>query len=299
MHPVLVIGSSNTDMVVRVPQLPAPGETVLGGEFFTFAGGKGANQAVAAARAGANVQFLGAIGDDNLGIAARDALDAEGIDTRDLISVSGTASGVALIFVSDAGENSIAVASGANASVSAEQIAEWSNTVSAAGILLMQLETPIAAVAAAAAMAAKAGIRAVLNPAPAANLDDELLANLYCITPNAGEASSLTGIDVVCSETAATAAARLIQRGVDTAVVTLGPNGALVADGSEIVHVAAPRVSVVDTTGAGDTFNGVLVAMLNGGADLTSAARIAVQAASLSVQRPGAIPSIPRQEEYA
>lgn len=299
MQPVLVIGSSNTDMVIRVPELPAPGETVLGGEFSSFAGGKGANQAVAAARAGADVRFLGAVGDDNLGIAARKALDAEGIDTQDLISVSGTASGVALIFVNDAGENSIAVASGANASVSAERIAEVSETVSGAGILLMQLETPMDAIAAAARIAKKAGVRAILNPAPAADLADELLANLYCVTPNAVEASALTGIQVQGVDSAIVAAGVLIERGVDTAIITLGGDGALVADGAEVAHIPAPPVSVVDTTGAGDTFNGVLAAMLNVGEDMAGAARIAVQAASLSVQRHGAIPAIPNREEYA
>lgn len=299
MQPVLVIGSSNTDMVVRVPELPAPGETVLGGEFSSFAGGKGANQAVAAARAGADVSFLGAVGDDDLGVAARNALDVEGIDTQNLISVSGTASGVALIFVNDAGENSIAVASGANASVSADRIAEASNTISGAGILLMQLETPMDTIAAAAKIATQAGVRAILNPAPAADLADELLADLYCVTPNAIEASALTGIEVHDVDSAIGAAGVLIERGVNTAIITLGGDGALVADGADVAHIPAPPVPVVDTTGAGDTFNGVLAAMLNAGEDLAGAARIAVQAASLSVQRHGAIPAIPNREEYA
>ncbi|MEL7187647.1 MAG: ribokinase, partial [Pseudomonadota bacterium] len=267
MPPVLVIGSSNTDMVIRVPTLPAPGETVLGGEFQSFAGGKGANQAVAAARAGASVEFLGAVGDDDLGIAARAVLENEGIGTQYLDSVADTASGVALIFVNDAGENCIGVASGANACVTTDQIAQNSDAISSAGILLMQLETPMDAIAAAARAAAEANVRAILNPAPAAALDDALFATLFCITPNAGEATALTGIDVQCADSAATAATRLIERGVDCAVITLGGDGALVADDSGITHIEAPAVPVTDTTGAGDTFNGVLAAMLNDGED--------------------------------
>lgn len=298
MRPVLVIGSSNTDMVIRVPQLPAPGETVLGGEFNSFAGGKGANQAVAAARAGAKVQLLGAVGDDDLGVAARKALTAEGIGTENLNSVSGTPSGVALIFVDDTGENSIAVASGANACVSAQQISANKAVISAAGIVLMQLETPIDAIVAAATTAANANVRTILNPAPAAALDDELVASLYCITPNAGEASALTGIDVQDPESAIVAAEKLLDRGVDSAVVTLGGKGAIVADAAGSTHIPAPAVAVVDTTGAGDTFNGVMAAMLNDGHDLVAAVRIAVSAASLSVQKAGAIASIPAREHY-
>ena len=298
MKPVLVIGSSNTDMVIRVPQLPSPGETVLGAEFQSFAGGKGANQAVAAARAGAPVEFFGAVGDDDLGSAARAVLDSEGIGTENLDTIVGTASGVALIFVSEAGENSIGVASGANACVSVEYVDRRESAIASAGIVLMQLETPMETISAAARTARKANVRTILNPAPAADLDDELLANLYCVTPNAVEASALTGIEVRDKDSAKAAAGALIERGADTAVITLGADGALVMDGSGATHVAAPSVPVVDTTGAGDTFNGVLAAVLNSGADLTAAVRVAVDAASISVQRAGAIPGIPRRDEY-
>lgn len=298
MQPVLVIGSSNTDMVIRVPELPAPGETVLGGEFQSFAGGKGANQAVAAARAGMPVEFFGAVGDDDLGVAARTVLENEGIGTDNVATVTATASGVALIFVSEAGENSIGVASGANACVSPDDIARKGDAIANAGIVLMQLETPMETITAAAKAAREASVRAVLNPAPAAELDDELLEYLYCVTPNAIEATALTGIEVSDVESATAAATVLINRGIDTAIITLGVGGALVMDGTSATHIPAPSVPVVDTTAAGDTFNGVLAAMLNSGKELQNAAGIAVAAASLSVQRRGAIAGIPNRDEY-
>ncbi len=294
MRPVVVIGSSNTDLVMQVPELPAPGQTLMGSGFRQFHGGKGANQAVAARRAGSEVIFVGAFGNDRMGVAAIQALTDEGVDTHAVYTVSGTPSGVALIFVNEAGENCIGVAPGANNKLDEATITDAADEISSAGIVLAQLETPLATISHAMAIARAAGVITMLNPAPAAELPDALLANLDWITPNAGEAVLLTGCDAP-----AAAAAELLGRGVRNVAITLGADGAMLVndDGCEVFEAAT--VDVVDTTGAGDTFNGVLAAALNEGLDSAAAIQLAVRAASLSVQRPGAIASIPRREEYA
>lgn len=287
MKNILVIGSSNTDMVVRVGGLPLPGETVLGDQFQIFAGGKGANQAVAAQRAGATVRFLGAVGSDDFGKAAIDALVDEGIDTDAVQVIGGVPSGVALILVDQNGENCIAVAPGANAHITPEVVHEYGHIFPDVGFLLVQLEMPMDAVEKAIALAAENDVKVILNPAPAASLSDTLLKNLFCITPNASELKTLTGKDVRNAKTAAAAASVLLQRGVQNVVVTLGEAGALICNSDGTHHEKAVAVQVVDTTGAGDTFNGVFTAKLAAGKSLRDALRLAVAAATLSVQYAG------------
>ena len=287
MKNILVIGSSNTDMVVRVGGLPLPGETVLGDQFQIFAGGKGANQAVAAQRAGATVRFLGAVGSDDFGKAAIDALVDEGIDTDAVQVIGGVPSGVALILVDQNGENCIAVAPGANAHITPEVVHEYGHIFPDVGFLLVQLEMPMDAVEKAIALAAENDVKVILNPAPAASLSDTLLKNLFCITPNASELKTLTGKDVRNAKTAAAAASVLLKRGVQNVVVTLGEAGALICNSDGTHHEKAVAVQVVDTTGAGDTFNGVFTAKLAAGKSLRDALRLAVAAASLSVQYAG------------
>ena len=287
MKNILVIGSSNTDMVVRVGGLPLPGETVLGDQFQIFAGGKGANQAVAAQRAGATVRFLGAVGSDDFGKAAIDALVDEGIDTDAVQVIGGVPSGVALILVDQNGENCIAVAPGANAHITPEVVLEYGHIFRDVGFLLVQLEMPMDAVEKAIALAAENDVKVILNPAPAASLSDTLLKNLFCITPNASELKTLTGKDVRNAKTAAAAASVLLQRGVQNVVVTLGEAGALICNSDGTHHEKAVAVQVVDTTGAGDTFNGVFTAKLAAGKSLRDALRLAVAAATLSVQYAG------------
>ena len=298
MKPILIAGSSNTDMVIQVRDLPLPGQTVLGDNFRTFAGGKGANQAVAARRAGGNVALLAAVGNDDFGKAALETYETEGIDTSLIRIVDGTPSGVAMIFVNDAGENCISVAPGANTSLTPDIIRHNEAAIAAASMLLLQLETPLDAVVEAIDIAAQHGTRCVLNPAPAAQLSDQTLAQLYCITPNETEAEILTGIQVIDEQSATAAAGLLLQRGVENVVITMGGNGALVCNSDGVHHQKAKSVAVVDTTGAGDTFNGVLVALLAEGKSLKEAVRVAVKAATLSVGTAGAIASIPRREDF-
>ncbi len=287
MKDILVIGSSNTDMVVTVDELPHPGQTVLGDNFQVFAGGKGANQAIAAQRAGANVRFLTAVGNDDFGKAAIDALVAAGIETDAVHVVSEVPSGVALILVDRNGENCIAVAPGANAHITPELLDDYDHIFSDVGFLLIQLETPLDAVEKALALARKNNMKVILNPAPAATLPKALLENLFCITPNQTELEVLTGMEVRNVPNAADAASNLLQRGVQNVVVTLGENGALICNSDGTHHEQAEAVKVVDTTGAGDTFNGVFAAMLAEGKNQRDATQFAVQAATLSVQYAG------------
>jgi len=285
-------------MVIRVPDLPLPGQTVMGDDFQTFAGGKGANQAVAARRAGGDVSFLAAIGNDEFGKTANGIYESEGIDTSLILLVDDMSSGVAMIFVSDAGENYISVAPGANDALTSEVIRRHEIAISKADILLLQLESPLDAVIEAVNIASRHQTRCVLNPAPAAEIPDETLAQLYCISPNESEAELLTGIAVVDERSAAVAAERLLQRGVENVVITLGGNGALLCNLDGTHHQNAPSVPVVDSTAAGDTFNGVLVTLLAEGRPIKDAVRLAVTAASLSVQTAGAIASIPRRQAF-
>ncbi len=285
---ILVIGSSNTDMVIRVRDLPLPGQTVVGDEFQVFGGGKGANQAIAAQRAGGNVRFLAAVGNDDFGKAAIEVFNGEGIDTRSIQIIEDVPSGVAMIFVNDDGENCIGIAPGANARLTSEIVSEQRPLFGDVDLLLIQLETPIESVEKAVSLATERGVRVVLNPAPAEPLSDDLLRQLFCITPNETEAETLTGIAVVDEQSAAAAAAELLQRGVQNVIITMGENGALLCNADGTHHQPAETVTVVDTTGAGDTFNGLFVAMLADDRSLHDAIKLAVEAATRSVQSAGA-----------
>ncbi len=294
---VVVVGSSNTDMIVRVPKLPRPGETVLGGRFARAAGGKGANQAVAAARASASVSLVACVGDDDLGRAARAGFEAEGVDTGALVVDEAHASGVALIFVAEGGENSIAVASGANAALTPAHVEAARALIEGAAVLLLQLETPLETVEAAARIASEAGVRVVLDPAPARELPDALLACVSILTPNAPEASQLTGIDVHDVESAERAARQLCARGAGSACVTLGPSGVVWVRAEEVLRIEGHGVDAVDTTGAGDVFSGCLAAALARGLTDEAALHFANAGAAISVTREGAQPSAPRLRE--
>jgi len=297
---IVVIGSANTDLVVRVASLPRPGETVLGGAFSKVGGGKGANQAVAAARAGGQVAFVARVGDDDLGEAAITSYEAEGIDTQQVTQSPGTASGVALILIDAAGENAIAVASGANSSLSPADIDAATAVIHAADIVLVQLEIPLDAVQRAVDLAAAAGRRVILNPAPAQPLSDELLARLAVLTPNETEAALLTGIEVHDVESAREAANCLLARGVPAVIITLGSRGCVVAQANDTAaptHLPSHPVAAIDTVAAGDVFNGALAVALAEGRRLLDAAAFASSAAAIAVTRPGAQSSAPHRAE--
>jgi ribokinase len=294
---IVVIGSSNTDMIIRLDHIPKPGETILGGEFLTAAGGKGANQAVAAARAGGEVTFVARVGQDMFGEKAMAGFVQDGIHVEYVIHDSAAASGVALIFVAKDGENSIAVAGGANDRLSPADVKKAGQDISGASVVLMQLETPLETVQAAAELAARAGVMVILNPAPARVLPDELLKLVSILTPNESEAELLTGISVIDEATAASAADKLRALGVETVILTLGSRGAFVATDSIQQIVPGFQVKAVDTTAAGDVFNGALAVALGEGEPLLEAARFANAAAAISVTRLGAQPSAPDRRE--
>jgi ribokinase len=298
MTSLVVLGSANLDLVVRQPRLPQPGETMFGTSFATVAGGKGLNQAIAAARAGADVAFLGAVGRDAFGAQLREALRADGVATDGLIDVDG-ATGTAHIAVMDDGENSIVIVPGANAAVTRLDD-EARTAVTGARYLVAQLERPLTVVAEAFALAREAGVRTVLTPAPVQALDPALLADTDILVPNSGEARALAGVDDDRAAAAALSLAVGVSAGTPAGIVvmTRGPHGATVARGGEIVADVAPRVvDAVDTTGAGDTFVGVLVARLSLGDTQERALRAATVAASLAVTRPGASTSMPHWAE--
>ena len=294
---ILVVGSLNTDMIVRLDRLPGQGETMIGGRFSTAAGGKGANQAVGAARAGGRVTFVGRIGSDELGRSALANLRRDGVDVRYVVRDLDAPSGVAFIFVARGGENSIAVASGANDRLSSADVGRASPAFRQSDVLLVQLETPLAAVARAIALAFGAGARVILNPAPARPLSSRLLRCVSILTPNEHEAELLTGIKVNDESGAARAAEALLRRGVGAVIVTLGARGAFVADSSSRKLVRGFKVKAVDTTAAGDIFNGALAVALAENRELPDAVRFAQAAAAISVTRPGAQPSAPLRAE--
>ncbi|MGH4027606.1 ribokinase [Actinomycetota bacterium Odt1-20B] len=288
---IAVLGSTNMDLVAYVARAPERGETVTGREFRTLPGGKGANQAVAAARAGATVSMIGAVGDDPHGVRLRAALDQSGVETDSLRTTTDAPTGTAHIVVDDEGGNAIVVIPGANGTVTALAPGD-EGLIAAAGTLLLQLEIPVEGVLAAAEAARRHGVRTVLTPSPAQPLPPELLAAVDLLVPNEHEAAALTGI------TEPRAAAQALLSQVPEVVVTLGARGSLyAARGAEPVVVAAPQVTAVDSTGAGDTFVGTLAVALGEGRPVPEALAWASTAASLSVRRPGAASSIPYRAE--
>jgi ribokinase len=284
-------------MIIRVPRIPRPGETVLGGALAMAGGGKGANQAVAAARAGGRVSFVARVGDDVFGDRALADLGAAGIDTGFVFRTPGMASGIALISVDDRGENSIAVASGANSVLSAADIERAAEAFASADILLLQLESPLETVEAAVGEATKRGVPVILNPAPARPLDDDLLRLIAILTPNESEAEVLTGIAAADEGGAMRAAARLRERGPRAVVITLGERGVYASAPEFEGPIPASSVRPVDSTAAGDVFNGALAVALAESKPLTAALRFAQAAAAISVTRLGAQPSAPTRAE--
>jgi ribokinase len=294
---IVVIGSSNTDMVVKAARLPAPGETILGGKFLMNPGGKGANQAVAAARLGGNVTFIGKTGEDIFGNHARTVLEKENINTKYLSGDRDNPSGIALITVNDKGENCIVVASGSNSCLSKTDIDLAREELVSSSIILMQLEIPLETVIHAAEIGFNAGKKVILNPAPACSLPDELFGKLFMITPNETEAEMLTGIRINSINTAEKAAGQLLSKGTGIVIITMGSSGALFAVKGKTLLVPAEKVKVMDTTAAGDVFNGALAVAISEGTGIEKAVAFANRAAALSVTRLGAQASAPYRRE--
>ena len=297
LNRIAVIGSSNTDMVIKTSKLPVPGETILGGNFFMNPGGKGANQAVAAARLGGKVTFIAKTGDDVFGSQARQIFETENINTDYLVTDPDHPSGVALITVDAKGENCIVVAPGSNSYLSKDDIDQASEELLRSDIVLLQLEIPLDTVAYAANMAFDAGKKVILNPAPAAQVSDELLSKLYMITPNETEAEVISGIPVKDTSSATLAAQNLFDRGVKVVIITLGSKGALLYADGKAMLIPSPKVDAIDTTAAGDVFNGAIAVGLSEGLELEKAVEFACKAAAISVTRMGAQASAPYWQE--
>lgn len=294
---IVVIGSCNTDMVVKANRLPVPGETILGGTFYMNPGGKGANQAIAAARLGANVTFVSKIGYDLFGLQALEIYKSERINTEFVFTDQRRPSGVALISVDSFGENCIIVASGANLSLSPEDIDMAKDRILEADIVLMQLEVPLETVEYATNLAYQYGKKVILNPAPASSLHNDFLKKVYAILPNRIETEMLSGIKVKDVKSAHKAAQAISDKGIENVVITLGKEGAYVKEGEKYIMRPAREVETIDTTGAGDVFCGALSVYLSEGHSLTESVEFANAAAAIAVTRIGAQSAIPYRTE--
>lgn len=294
---ILVVGSSNTDMVIQADKFPLPGETILGGTFFMFPGGKGANQAVAAARLKGNVTFIAKVGNDIFGKQAVQQFLNEGINTNFIITDPDYPSGVALITVDKKGENTIVVAPGANGALTASDVQKAEKEFAQADLVLLQLEIPIDTVLQVATLATQHKKKIILNPAPARPLPDDLLRKLFIITPNESEAEALLGSKISDRTSLQTAARTLYDKGVTNVVITLGAEGAYVYNAEGGRHLAAAKVETVDTTAAGDVFNGALAVAISENKMLDEAVAFANRAAAISVTRMGAQASAPYRHE--
>ncbi|AWA36760.1 TPA: ribokinase [Klebsiella pneumoniae] len=294
---LVVLGSINADHILNLDAFPTPGETVTGHHYQVAFGGKGANQAVAAGRSGADIAFIACTGDDDIGERIRRQLASDKIDVAPVRAVAGEATGVALIFVNAEGENVIGIHAGANAALSVSQVEAEKERIASAQALLMQLESPLESVIAAAKIAHHHHTTVVLNPAPARELPDELLALVDIITPNETEAEKLTGIRVESDEDAAKAANVLHAKGIGTVMITLGSRGVWLSAEGESRRIPGFRVQAIDTIAAGDTFNGALVTALLEGTALPEAICFAHAAAAIAVTRKGAQPSVPWRTE--
>jgi ribokinase len=295
---IIVIGSANTDMVVKAKSLPLPGETLMGGTFFMNAGGKGANQAVAAARLGGHVTLVTKVGNDIFGKQTIDGLRKENINTDYIFTDSSAPSGTAIIMVNEEGENCIVVAPGANANLLPADMEKVKN-ITEAEIILMQLEIPMETIEVVAKNAKAKQQKVIINPAPAQVLSNELLNGLFLITPNETEASLLTGVEVTDEATASLAADIFLKKGVQNVIITLGKHGAYFQNADLKLNIHAPVVKALDTTAAGDTFSGALSVALTEGMDWEQAMSFAVEAASISVTRMGAQSSVPYRREIS
>jgi len=294
---LVVLGSINADHILNLDSFPTPGETVTGNQYQVAFGGKGANQAVAAGRSGANIAFIACTGDDDTGERVRKQLESDNINIAPVSVVAGESTGVALIFVNAEGENVIGIHAGANAALNIERVEEQRGLIASAEALLMQLESPVESVLAAAKIAHENHTTVVLNPAPARLLSDELLALVDIITPNETEAEKLTGIRVENDDDAARAAQALHDKGIGTVIITLGSRGVWASVNGEGRRVPGFKVKAIDTIAAGDTFNGALVTALLEGSTLDNAIRFAHAAAAIAVTRKGAQPSVPWRKE--
>jgi ribokinase len=297
MPRIVVVGSTNVDMVVQSPRIPHPGETILGGKFHMVPGGKGANQAVAAARLGAEVTFVARVGADAFGSDTLERLAGEGIRTDYITRDPEASHGVALILVDQTGENAIAVAPGANARVGPEDVDRAEPAIAECDVVLLQLEVPLQAVERAVELAKKYRKRVLLNPAPYTALPDRILSRVDVLTPNETEAEMLLGGGEAGLTGVAGTAEELLRRGVGCVIVTLGKEGVLVVRPEEQFRVPGRRVKAVDTTAAGDAFCGALAVRLAEGAEFRDAVRFAVSASALSVTRIGAQSSLPSRAE--
>jgi ribokinase len=297
MKRIIVIGSSNTDMVIKTEKLPAPGETILGGKFLMNPGGKGANQSVAASRLGGKVTFISKRGNDLFGNQAVGLLMREGVDIKYIVKDPDLPSGVALITVDSTGENSIVVAPGSNGNLLKEDIPSVIFDTGKFEILLLQLEIPIDTVEYSAITASEHGIKVILNPAPARKLSDNLLKNTWLITPNETEAETITGVIITDIPSAERAAELIQERGVKNVIITLGEAGAYIKSENYTGLIPGIKVKPVDTTAAGDVFNGALAVAISEGSDLKDAVIFANKAASISVTRMGAQASAPYRNE--
>lgn len=292
-----VLGSINADHILNLAHFPRPGETVIGKQYQIAFGGKGANQAVAAGRAGADIAFIACVGEDDTGERVRQQLAVDRIDVAPVAVVPAMATGVAMIFVNGEGENVIGIYAGANAALTPQRVEQHLQVIGEASALLMQLESPLESVLAAAQIARQHDTHVILNPAPAAALSDELLSLIDIITPNETEAEILTGIPVKNDDDAARAASWLHNKGIATVLITLGSRGVWLSEQGQGQRIAGFRVTAVDTIAAGDTFNGALITALLEGQPMTQAVRFAHAAAAIAVTRSGAQPSVPWREE--
>ena len=294
---IAVVGSSNMDLVVKSKRIPAIGETILGGDFIMAPGGKGANQAVAAAKLGAQVFFIAKLGEDIFGSQSLNNFEKEGVNTKYVLQTKEAPSGVALIMVDDDGNNLIVVAPGANQSLSPEDVKEAGTEIASSGALVAQLEVPIETIECAAGLANKSNVPFILDPAPAQKLSPQLLKMVDVLTPNETEAQFLTGVEVKDQESASAAAQKLLECGVKTVILTMGASGYLTVSNEGTEFVPARKVKAADSTAAGDAFTGSLAVGLARGQTLSEAALFANNVAAVSVTKMGAQPSMPTVQE--
>jgi len=294
---IYIIGSSNTDMVIKSNSIPKPGETIIGGDFYSFQGGKGANQAVAAAKLGGNVIFICKVGDDSLGNKSIKEYESHGINTEFICIEKDEHTGVALIMVDEEGENLISVASGANSKLKIKDIIFIEQILKPYDLVLIQLEIPLEVVKFIISLCYRLKIKLILNPAPFQKIDDDYLKCIHTITPNMIEAESLTGIKVFDVDSSRLAARKLIDKGIKNVFITMGSKGVFYITEEKEGHILPKKVKAIDSTAAGDTFNGALAAALSFGMKIYDSVEFANSAASISVTKMGAQDSIPSINE--